>query len=279
MRPIVVGVDFSSSSLHAIEYSIPIANKLESDILLVWVDKYTASESIYPDTSSETRNEAKKRFGELIFQHKKELAPGIKMEYKLRKGKVYHELEILAKSVSALMIIAGSHGLSGYEEYLIGSNAFKIVTYASCPVITVKFDFPIHTNIDKILVPIDSAMETLQKLPFVAKLAKIFNSEVHVVATHYSNLKSIQRIAGKYGLQAVGYLKEHKIPTIYDDIVSEDISKGILNYAKAIGADVIAIMTDQDNPANILLGPHSQQLINQSPKPVLSMHAQEHFCL
>jgi len=279
MRPIVVGVDFSSSSIHAIEYSIPIANKMGTDIILAWVDKFTPTESIYPDTSNDTRNEAKKRFTALIIQYKKELAEGIKMEYKLRKGKIYHELEILAKNVNAMMIIAGSHGLSGYEEYWMGSNAYKIVTYASCPVITVRFDFTINDNIDKILVPIAGYPETLQKLPFIAKLAKVFNSEVHIIATHYSNLKSIQRIAGKYGNQAVQYFKDQKIRNIYDDIVSEDITKGVLSYATAIGADLIGIMTDQETPANILLGPHSQQLINQSPQPVLSMHPQEHFCL
>lgn len=279
MRPIVVGVDFSNSSIHAIEYSIPIANKLGSDIILAWVDKFTPTESIYPDTSMDTRNEAKKRFGELIIQYKKELANGIKMDYKLRKGKVYHELETLARNVSATMIIAGSHGLSGFEEYWIGSNAFKIVTYASCPVITVRFDFAINPNIDKILVPISSSPETIQKLPFVARLAKDFNSEVHIVATHYSNLKSIQRIAGKYGQQAVQYFKDKKIRIIYDDIVSEDVTKGILSYATVIGADLIGIMTDQETPVNILIGPHSQRIINQSQQPVLSMHPQEHFSL
>jgi len=279
MRPIVVGVDFSSSSIHAVEYAIPLANKLGTDIILAWVDKFTPAESIYPDTSIDTRNEAKKRFTSLIIQYKKELADGIKIGYKLRKGKIYHELEILAKNVNAMMIIAGSHGLSGYEEYWMGSNAYKIVTYASCPVITVRFDFTINANIDKILLPIASYQETLQKLPFIANLAKVFDSEVHILATHYSKLKSIQRIARKYGNQAVQYFKDKKIRNIYDDIVSEDITKGILSYATAIKADLIGIMTDQETPANILLGPHSQQIINQSPQPVLSMHPQEHFSL
>jgi nucleotide-binding universal stress UspA family protein len=279
MRPVVVGVDFSSSSIHAVEYSIPIANRLGADIVLVWVDKFIPTESIYPDASNETRVEAKKRFTELIAQYRDELKGGLKMDYKLRKGKIYNELETFARSVSATMIIAGSHGLSGFEEYWIGSNAYKIVTYASCPVITVRFDYEIGPEISKILVPVASYPETLQKLPFVAKLADAFNSEVHVVATHYSSLKSIQKIAGKYAHQAVQYLKDHKIRNVYDDIVSDDITKSVLSYATGIGADLIAIMTDQETPANILLGPHSQRLINQSPQPVLSMHAQEHFCL
>jgi nucleotide-binding universal stress UspA family protein len=279
MRPIIVAVDFSNSSVHAIEYSVSLANKLESDIILVWVDKMTSAESIYPDLSNDTRNEAKKRFEEVIGQYAKKLNPGIKMEYKLRKGKIYHELEILAKTVSAELIIAGTHGLSGYEEYWIGSNAFKIVTYASCPVITIRHDFEIKKNIEKIMVPIDSSSETLQKLPLVARLSKLFNSEVHLVTTHYSNLKSLQRVAEKFEQMANQYLQKNKIRFTNNSILAEDITKGVINYAGDMGIDLIAIMTEQETPANILLGPHSQRLINQSDKPILSIHPQEHFCL
>jgi len=279
MRPIIVAVDFSNSSLHAIEYSISFANNLGSDIMLVWVDKLTPVESIYPDLSNDTRNEAKKRFEEVIGQYQKKLNSGIKMEYKLRKGKIYHELEILAKTVSAELIIAGTHGLSGFEEYWIGSNAFKIVTYASCPVITVRHDYAIKETIEKIMVPIDSSPETLQKLPLVLKLSKLFKSEVHVVATHYSKLKSLQRVANKFALQAQQYLQKNKIRCFNNNIIAEDITKGVINYAHDMEIDLLAIMTEQETPVNILLGPHSQRLINQSDKPILSLHPQEHFCL
>ena len=65
MSSIVVAVDFSNTSIHAIEYAIPLSNKLKTDIILAWVDKIAPTESIYPDTSTESRNEAKKRFEEL----------------------------------------------------------------------------------------------------------------------------------------------------------------------------------------------------------------------
>ena len=137
MQPIIVAVDFSNSSIHAVEYAIPLASKLKCDIILVWVDKFSSSESLYPDTSTENRNEAKKRFEEIIQQFGKKMAKGLKMDFKLRKGKVFHEVDTLAKSLGALLVITGTHGVSGFEEFWIGSNAFRIVTYASCPVVTV----------------------------------------------------------------------------------------------------------------------------------------------
>jgi nucleotide-binding universal stress UspA family protein len=275
MHPIIVAVDFSNTSIHAIEYAISLANKMRSDIHLIWVDKISTQESVYPDTSNENRNEAKKRFDELIAQYSKKLVKGISMEYKLKKGRIYREVDNLARLNEAELIVTGAHGISGYEEYWIGSNAYKIVTYTTCPVITVRHDFTIPKKIDRILVPMDGSNETLQKIPFVVKLATLFKSEVHLVATHNSHLKSIQRITEKITQTAVAYLQQHQVRFVEDSIVANDLTKAVLAYAVNVNADLIAIMTEQETPVNILLGAQAQQLINQSPIPVLSIHPQE----
>ncbi|MEI6889669.1 MAG: universal stress protein [Bacteroidales bacterium] len=279
MQPVVVAVDFSNSSIHAIEYAIPLANKLKCDVILVWVDKFSSSESLYPDTSTENRNEAKKRFEEIVKQYEKKMSKGLKMEFKLRKGKVFHEVDTLAKTLGALLVITGTHGVSGFEEFWIGSNAFRIVTYASCPVVTVRHDFDIKKGMDRIIVPMDGSSETIQKLPFVARLAKLFKSEIHVVATHSSHLNSIQRIAEKYLQMSVAYFQANEISCVRDSIVSNDVTKALLQYSVNVNADLIAIMTEQETPVNILLGAQAQQMINQSSIPILSIHPQEHFHL
>jgi nucleotide-binding universal stress UspA family protein len=279
MQPIIVAVDFSNTSIHALEYAISLANKMKSDIHLIWVDKLNPQESVYPDTSNENRNEAKKRFEELITNYSSALVKGISMEYKLKKGRIYREVENLARSVEAELIVTGAHGISGYEEYWIGSNAYKIVTYASVPVLTVRHDFTIRKKINRILVPMDSSQETLQKIPFVVKLATLFKSEVHLVTTHNSRLKSIQRISEKITQTALAYLQKNQVRVIEDSIVANDLTKAVLNYAEKVNADLIAIMKEMETPVTILLGAQAQQLINQSPVPVLSIHPQEKFSL
>ena len=279
MHPIVVAIDFSNTSVHALEYSILLANRFKYDIVLVWVDKLTPSESLYHDSSADNRTEAKKRFDDLLDSYGQSLEKGLKLEYKMRKGKIYHEVDTLAKTIGASFIVTGAHGISGFEEFWIGSNAFKMVTYASCPVITVRNDFKIGKGIKKIVVPIDGSIETLQKIPVVAKVASHFNSTVYLVATQYTHLKSVQRIALKYVEKAEHYLVQNNVKTITDEIISNDITKTVIAYASKLNADLISIMTEQETPVNILLGPHAQQLINQSPIPVLSLHPQENFCL
>ncbi len=279
MHPVIVAIDFSNTSIHALEYAISMANKMKSDIHLIWVDKVTSQESVYPDTANENRNEAKKRFDEIIALYSKKLVKGISIDYKLKKGKIYREVDNAARLFEAELIITGAHGISGYEEFWIGSNAYKIVTYATNPVITVRHDFPIGKTIERILVPMDGSPESLQKIPFVVKLADLFKSEVHLVTTHNNHLKSIQRITEKIAQTALACLEKHKVTVIEGSIVSTDLTKAVLSYAGEVNADLIAIMTEQESPEKILLGAQAQQLINQSPVPVLSIHPQEKFIL
>ena len=279
MQPIIVAVDFSNTSIHAMEYAISVANKMKSDIHLIWVDKLSSQESVYPDTSNENRNEAKKRFEELIAVYSKKLVKGISIDFKLKKGRIYREVDNMARLTEAELIVTGAHGISGYEEFWIGSNAYKIVTCATNPVITVRHDFPIRESIERILIPMDGSIETLQKIPFVVKLAALFNSEVHLLVTHNSHLKSIQRITEKITETARVYLQKHQVAVIEDCIVAHDLTKAVLAYAERVDADLIAIMTEQETPVNIMLGAQAQQLINQSPIPVLSIHPQEKFSL
>lgn len=279
MQSIVVAIDFSNISVHALEYAIPLANKFKADILMTWVDKISPSESLYPDTSNRNRMEARKRFEELIKTYSKRMGKGLKLDFKLRKGKIYHEIDHVAQQEKAGMIIAGTHGISGFEEYWIGSNAYKIVTYASVPVIVVRHDYPIKKGIAKILAPIDSSVETIQKLPYIVRLARMFKSEVHILGLHNSHLKSIQRLAEKYVQQATSYLYANDVSFVEDSIVSNDITRGMLQYARDVEVDMIAIMMEQENPSNVYLGLHSQQVISQSPVPILSIHPQEVFSL
>ena len=139
MKWIVVAIDFSKCSIHALEYAIETANRIKANILMVWIDSSVSSEYVFPEEECEIRFERKRHFEKLQEKYKDKLTKG-KFDYKLRKGKVYVEVAKQAKNVKAELLICGTHGISGFEEFWIGSNAYKIVIHSSCPVITVRVD-------------------------------------------------------------------------------------------------------------------------------------------
>jgi nucleotide-binding universal stress UspA family protein len=275
MNNIVVAVDFSSGSLHALKYAINLGNLTKANITMIWVDKTSGSDSVYSISVENYRGEVVRRFTEIIEQFQPELTGG-KLDYKLRKGKIYAEVVGFAQSKKAGLIITGSHGVSGFEEYWIGSNANRIVAHALCPVITVRNGFSIKEKINKIVMPFDNTANTVVKLPFTASLANLVAAEVHLLAVFSTSLKTMHKRVENYIEKATKYLEKENVKFITERIQTQNATKSVADYAKGINADLISIMTEQEErQGSGLIGPNAQQIVNHSPIPVLSVHVSD----
>lgn len=280
MKEIIVAIDFSKGSLHALDYAIAFANTVKSNIMMVWVDNNLNQDFAFTSEVNEFREEASKNMEEILKAKKGMLKHG-KLSYKLRKGKVYQEIANQAKYNDASLIIAGTHGVTGYEEFWIGSNAYRIVSYAPCPVITVRYDYDITNNgIKSIVLPIDSTLDTRQKVPFTVELAKLFGADIHILALYSTSIKTIQRKVDNYARQVQKYISDEGINHHIESIQANNITNAAIEYARKVNADLIAIMTEQETTAsNILLGPFAQQMVNHSPVPVLSIQPKEIYSI
>ncbi|MDB4303174.1 universal stress protein [Desulfosarcina sp.] len=277
MKQIIVAIDFSKCSVHALEYAIKLANRINANILLVWVDNTRSDESVYASPLDTTRKEINENFAEIIEEYSPMLEKG-EISFKIRKGKVHTELANQAKYSDAMLVVTGTHGVTGFEEFWIGSNAYRIVTYSPCPVITVRSNYEISDDIGKIILPIDSTLETRQKIPFAAKWAKIFNAEIHVLSLYSTSIKAVKNRVDNYSKQVVKFLEQENVTYKLAALDAENITKSTINYANEVGGDIIAIMTEQETTtANLFLGAYAQQMVNHSPIPVLSIHAKEYI--
>lgn len=274
MKNIVVAIDFSSCSIHALKYAILLANKINANITMVWINKPSSEESIYKNQESILNDEVNKRFDLILKEYSSQLNG--KLEFKIRKGKVYQEVINQAKYTDAYLIIAGTHGASGFEELFIGSNAGKIVAASECPVITVRQDFNLNNFSNPIILPIEGDVDTRQKVPMTAEIAKILENEVHVLEIYTTNIKEVRNSIEKYSKQAIKYLNDHKISNKLINIESHNISSAIIDYSKKNKAGIITVLSNNDLLLNNLqIFSWGHQIINNSPVPVLSIHSKD----
>jgi len=279
MKDIVVAIDFSKGSEHALNYAIELANLTHANVNMVWVDTVSGNDLAFATESKEFRNEAKGNLDELLAKYKDKLIHG-KLIAKVRKGRVYQELGAFVKQTDACLLIVGAHGSSGFEEYWIGTNAFRIVSSALCPVITVKYNYEIKRGYRKILFPVYHTAQTLQKVTFTAELARATGADINILALNSSGLKSMQKIVDSNVAKVKKHLETIGVNYIVDSVNSKNIAFDIIEHARLVDADLIAIMTDlQDKASSILLGPFAQQLVNYSPVPVLSIHPKDNLTL
>lgn len=269
MKKIISAIDFSPISRHALEYAIKIANHTGVDIEMVWVDASRAN-GIVNYHRKEARAEAVTLFEQYILEYSQKLDG--KLSYKMKSGKVFVEICAEARAVNAGLIITGTHGVSGFEEYWIGSNAFRIVSAAPCPVITVRPDWSLNRGVGKIVVPIDSSKDTVFKVGYTEALAKRFEAEIHILGVISPRSKTMEMLVRRHVQQAQKKLDKATVPVHTEMVWDDNITRATLAYAEQIDAGMIVIMTEQESGGNnILLGAYAQQLVNNSLTPVMSI--------
>ncbi|MCX6250232.1 MAG: universal stress protein [Bacteroidetes bacterium] len=272
MSKIIVAIDFSDCSINAFLHALSIAQKCRIDITLVWVQKTVSETDKFEDPSNALLHDVDKQFNELISRYQPEL-PFNKITYKIRTGKVYKEITSEAKETHAMLVVAGTHGASGFEEFWIGSNANRIIASSPCPVITIRAGINIQRPLSKIVVPIDSTIETRQKATFTAYLAKMHQAEAFILALYTSKVKEIRYNVDVYAQQVAAHFEKEGVKFHVKHMESNNISESMISYAKTLDANLISVMTEQEtSTSNLWMGPYAHQTVNHSPIPVLSIH-------
>jgi nucleotide-binding universal stress UspA family protein len=275
MKKILVAIDFSDCSINAFEHAITICNKAKAGILMVWVNKPEGNREVFSEGPESLTTLVNERFEEIVEKYKDQVDSGM-LEYKIREGKIYREISKEAEDPDIFLVIAGTHGASGFEEFWIGSNAYRMVTYVSKPIITIRGGIDIERKLDKIVLPIDSTIETRQKVPFTSYMARIFNAEVHILSVYSTRVKSVMLRVDNYAEQVMKHMEESNISFKLESVDADNLTDSTIDYAKSVDANLISIMTEQEKRTkNLWLGAFAQQMVNHSPIPVLSIHPKE----
>ncbi len=274
MKNILVPVDFSKDSINALKHAISIANKLKASIRILHVRKSKNYDSPFVIDGKE--NEYAKTVIEFCDDLIKKFKPKYKgkgtFDYLIRVGKVYKVITEQAELDNASLIVMGTHGVSGFEEFWLGSNSYKVVCKALCPVITVRNGFK-ENKISKIVLPIDANRETRVKIPYTAELASAFNAEVHVISVRTTERSDIVKRLKNYAEQASEYLKKRNIDVVRKDIKGSNLAEIAYTYGVHQGAQLISIVSNQrGTPVNMPISSTAQHMVNHSPIPILSIH-------
>lgn len=266
MKKIIVGFDFSSGSAYAVDLAIDVANKLRCDLRLVYVKK-DEKEDEQP-----LREEIERRNAGVAH-----LLKGITLDYVIRTGKVSQELSAQASEDNALMVIVGTHGMSGFERNWIGKNTYRTIVESPAPVLSVREDFNFNKDLEKIIVPIDNSAETRQKLGDAMMMAKAFDSEIYVLGLYTSNSNDIHNLVNGYISQVDKVLTKNGIRHNVKCVEAvKNLTLTTLEYASEIKADLIVIMTEQEKAfSDWLIGNYAQQMLRLSNIPILSVRPEQ----
>lgn len=273
MKKILVPIDFSADSVNALEFAIALANKIDAEIRMIHVKKSKNFEiPFYFKDFDLAIGKSLDDFMKILIDKYKGTIKN-QFDYKIREGNIFKEITNQAKYDDAYMIIMGTHGVSGFEELWIGSNAFRVVSNAPCPIITIRNGYS-NFEISNIVMPIDLSKDSRYKVPFVTEFARFYGATVHVVGVSETSASDIIAKVNTYCTQVEEYMKEKGIKCVKAVLSGSNITDLTIEYSRKVNAELISIMTEQMQNNAFWLGPYAQQMVNHSPIPVLSIRVQ-----
>lgn len=275
IKTILIPTDFSESSENALNVGISIARRQKAEILILHViDRFAylqPAEVFIPDVKPmpDINYLVEHRLREFTESIAKKT--GIEIKFKVLNGQPSEQICALAYEKKISLIVIGTHGSSGLRSLFIGSEAYRVVKNAPCPVLTIPGKWENQT-FSKVLFPIRLIPGTLDKYFYSRPIIEKNNSELFLLGLtdmkdpgytkelieHIENLKK--------------QLQNDKIKYQISYCPGEDFPEQVIKSTREFGIDLIILTANIDiDWKTFFIGPFVQQIINHSQVPVLSI--------
>lgn len=280
-QKILLTTDFSDTSNIAIRHGGMMAKQTGGDIFLLHVlhDRWEISNLFTPGMSVENKEKPTSMVQQKLEDFAGSIGKnyGVKVTTAIREGNPTKEILKYAKEIGAGMIVMGTHGYSAWEDLIIGSNAIKVLTKSTCPVLTAS-ELTKKFGYQTIILPIDTSGHSRAKVVLTMELAKKFSAKVLAVGILGKNETDQKGDMEVMLNQVLNAAKDNGV-TCSGDLLMNVKNRAVatVNYCDSKGGDLICIMTDQDAElSGFFLGPYALQLVQHSKVPVLSIKPEDH---
>ena len=212
---------------------------------------------------------------------------GLRTRWLVSEGNVVHAILEQARSGGADLIVMGTHGLSGFERFLLGSVTEKVLRKAPCPVLTVPptAETAARVPYTRLLCPVDfseSSLAALQMALSFAKEADAALTILHVFDWPADEDRIVERFDAAEFRRVVEADAQQHLASLVDDeartwckpstaVASGKPYRRILEAA-AHDTDLIVMGVHGRNPLNrALFGSTTNQVVRHAACPVLTV--------
>ena len=290
LRTIIVATDFSDNGSTALAWAEELARQHDAALVLVHaarLEPATTPESV--QWSQKSGDEIRARAeSQLDREAQKARRSGITVDCELGFGAAVDVVIAAAERRGADIIVAGTRGRTGWKRLLLGSTAARLIRKAPCPVLTVHpTDAGLPRPVRTVLVPTDFSEDAGLAANAATRILGGPGTDRRLVLLHayhvpyeatYLPAPVLQDAisaadAGTKRMIEECAAKLQKTGIRVDTIVCEgDPPAAILDNAKSVGADLVAMGTEGLSGLNrLLLGTTAERVVASAPCPVLTV--------
>ena len=288
-KSIIVPIDFSETSIKALEYAGALAGKFGSKLRLIHILEFPAvfnssSRPAYAAWDRGVETSAKTRLTDLLDEKVDELIPATA---EVHFGRAYKTICELALDRKADLIVIGTHGFTGLKHLLLGSTAERVIRHAPCSVLAIRTKEVSNEKTafvpKNILVPTDFSLPGEEALRLAVALAREHGARLqllYVVPIHYAVgdydvmdyavLAAEQKEEGQKQLDKLSKKLKARGISVKTQIRHGRPAVEINEAAAEIEADLIVISTRGNTGwQHALMGSTAEEVVRHSVAPVL----------
>ena len=278
MKKILVPCDFSPTSINAFRFALDVAAQSKGAIhLLHAIELPVLHDTLLMPTLyfekaylEDVNKNTQKRFEKLIAKYK---TGQVKVTSRVMFGMPSKMVQDYVSDEGIDIVIMGSHGASGIREFLIGSNAAKIVRTSTVPVLVIKER--VKNPIKRIVLPnsIDPEKE-VDLIMRIKALQSFFKAQLHLVWINTPLNFTLDTITR---MKLNDMVKQFDLKNCTLDIFNySDIDSGILAYTEMVKGDFIAMGTHgRSGIAHLITGSIAEAVVNHGSIPVWTFVTKE----
>jgi nucleotide-binding universal stress UspA family protein len=273
MKKILVPIDFSKQAEYAAKVAANIAKKTKAEILLLHmlelptgvIDPASYGSSSNTPSALLFLKRAYEKFEEF---KKRSFWDGITVKDTVQFHKAFDGIISESKANDIDLVVMGSRGTSGLEEMLVGSNTEKVVRNSDVPVLVVKQDIE-DFKVNNIVFASNFKYKNRTAFQDILDFASLFEAKLHLLKVNtIHNFETTKESSDAIR----NFINEFDLGdytlNIYNDT---SVENGILNFAKAIDADVILLNTHgRRGLAHLFNGSIGEDLANHAKLPVIT---------
>ena len=239
IKKILVPVDFSKTSVNALNYGTELANKMNATLEIVHVYHITASgdtsffvnESVIENHRLQAGNRLKKLIAEIPMLEN--IPHSFSVEFGLTSSTLLNYLD----SRRIDLVVMGTKGETDILSKVVGSTTTDIINNAKCPVIAIPKDVKsLHwSNMVIAFDKINMNTETLKS--WLSYIRRIFDCNFYVIHINESPGDTNYLEKQRHALEQIF----GEIPFHFHAVAGHSVERGLIDHMKEIEADVLMI--------------------------------------
>jgi nucleotide-binding universal stress UspA family protein len=278
-KNILIPTDFSLAAENAVTHGLALASKTKANVFFLHAYHFPIlrginGENIYLDEQS--NQEALKAANKQLLETQKKavvLHPELHIENINEQGFLSDVITSVCNQRHIDLIVMGTKGASGLDEYLIGSNTAIVLDSVSCPVLIV----PKNANFKpykKILFATDFQFDDVGALFKLIPIAELFGASLEVLHISH-NAKEDADLMDWF--QQICEERSPNKTLLFSNIVrNESTLKALNKLIQAKEIDLVAMTsTNKGFLKRLFTGSMTEKMAYHSEIPFLAFHVRE----